>query len=87
MIKMPAPKPKRRQTSQEAPRRRLKPNCSFPDIQIYRQANGDLWLSRYFYNGVWITGTADDERSVIDNARQFYMTTTKQGQLDSELDD
>ena len=81
MIKMPAPKPK----PKVKPRRRLRDGYNFPHIETYRQTNGKLWLSRFRYGKLWITGVADDEASVIDNAQQFYMTETKQGQDESEV--
>lgn len=83
MVKMPEPRSLNKPT--DASRRRLKPGCSFPDIQTYRQTNGPLCLSRFRYGGLWITGVADTETEVIDNAQQFYMRETKQGREDSEI--
>ena len=73
--------------SKRKPRRRLKPGCSFPDVQTYRQTNGPLYLTRFRYNGVWISGIGSNEASAIDNAQQFYMMETRQGRDESELVD
>ena len=101
-VKLPAPKsslsfgdrrpapvklPKPVKISKDKPKRRLKPGCSFPDVQTYRQTNGPLYLTRFEYNGVWISGVGDDEGSAIDNAQQFYMRETRQGRDESELVD
>lgn len=83
-VQMPVPKPKK---TDDKPRRQLKPGCTFPKIETYRQTNGPLHLSRFKYNGCSIVGIADDEASAIDNAQQFYMRETTKGRKDSEVID
>ena len=65
--------------------RRLKDGAKpLPEIQSYRQTNGSLYLTRFNYNRVWITGTGENEQQALYNARQFYMHETAQGRADSE---
>lgn len=77
---IPKPKP----AGDEKPRRQLKPGCSFPEIETYRQTNGPLYMSRFKYNGCSIVGIADDEHAATDNAQQFYMRETVKGREDSD---
>ena len=42
-------------------RRVLVPGAKpIPEIQRYRQTNGSLYLTRFPYNGVWITGVGNN---------------------------
>lgn len=69
---------------QDKPRRRLKSGCDFPPIETYRQTNGHLYLTRFRYNGVWVSGIGPDEPTAIDQAQQFYMQETAKGRQESE---
>lgn len=75
------PKPRK---NDDKPRRRLKDGCTFPEVKMFRQTNGTLYLTRFAYNGVFITGLGEDEATALDNAQQFYMRETAQGREDSE---
>lgn len=83
--KRPAPASMPAPPDREQPRRVLKPGAKpLPEPQTFRQTNGPLWLFRFAYNGIWITGTGASEAGAIDKAQQFYMRETAQGQKDSE---
>lgn len=70
-------------------RRALIPGAKpLPEVQTFKQSGGmktPLWLSRFPYNGVWITGVANNEDEALDAAEQWYMRETRQGQDDSVM--
>lgn len=63
--------------------RMLIPGASFPEMEVFRQTNGPLFLTRMKYNGCHISGTGPTEVEAVEAARQFYMNETAQGQRDS----
>ena len=84
MLQMPTPRA--RPAPKEHVRRHLVPGAKpMPTPQVYEQSNGPLWLYRYPYNGVWISGVADTEAEAVDHAEQFYMRETAQGRQDSVI--
>ena len=84
MLQMPTPRPRPAPKGQA--RRHLATDAKpMPTPEIYKQSNGPLWLYRYPYNGVWISGVADTEAKAVDLAEQFYMRETAQGRLDSVI--
>lgn len=63
--------------------RKLNPGCSFPEIQTYRQTNGPLYLTRFCYNKLWVTGVGQSEAHAVYLAQQFYMNETQLGRENS----
>lgn len=61
---------------------KLRDGASFPEITVFKQSGGPLWLARMTYNTFHIYGTGDTEDEARDRCEQFYLTETAAGQRD-----
>lgn len=51
-----------------------------PAIEVYQ---GDKFLARMKYNGVWLTSTAPTRDEAVEKCKGFYYTHTAQGKKDA----